>query len=162
VDFLYHTIPMIIHARLLIYITTREIGCTHKLDRATVTVGAPRMLAVSTIPASAVASSSTQAPSVCSALVVGEGSGLLSSADACESPAPAACCATSGTVTPVVGAGLILISVVPPIVSQVSSSPWTTGSEGAISCDNPRLNCQLIVLIGTYSTTLLEELPLAG
>jgi hypothetical protein len=47
---------MIIHARLLIYITTREIGYTYKLDRTTVMVGAPSMLAMSTIPASAVAS----------------------------------------------------------------------------------------------------------
>jgi hypothetical protein len=56
----------------------------YKLDRTTVMVGAPSMQAISTIPASAGASSSTWAPSGCSAPVVEEGSGLLSSADACE------------------------------------------------------------------------------
>jgi hypothetical protein len=47
---------MINHARLLIDITTQEFGYTYKLDRTTVMVGAPSMLAMSTIPASAVAS----------------------------------------------------------------------------------------------------------
>jgi hypothetical protein len=68
VDFLYHTSQSIIHARLVIYITTREINHTYKLDRTIVTVGAPRMLAMPTIPASAVASSSTWASSSCSPL----------------------------------------------------------------------------------------------
>jgi hypothetical protein len=158
VDFLRHTIPMTIHARLLIYITTREIGYTHKLDRTTVTVGAPSMLAMSTIPPSAITSSSTWAPSRCSTLAVGEGSGLLSLADACASLAPAACCAASGTATPVEGAGLRLLSVAPPTMSQVSSSPWSTRSEGGMSCDNIRFHCQDIVLNGKYSTTLLEVL----
>jgi hypothetical protein len=84
---MYHTILMIIHARLLIYITTREIGYTYKLDQTTVMIRAPSMLAMSTIPASAVASSSTWAPSGCSTPAIGEGSDLLSSADACEFPA---------------------------------------------------------------------------
>jgi hypothetical protein len=59
VDFLHNTILMIIQARLLVYMNYSEIGYTHKLDRTTVTVGAPSMLAISTIPASAGASSST-------------------------------------------------------------------------------------------------------
>jgi hypothetical protein len=117
VAFLHNTIPMIIHARLLIYITTREIGYTDKLDQTTVTIGAPSMLAISTIPASAGASSSTWAPSGCPTTVVGEGSGLLSSIDACASLAPTACCAASGTTTTADGAGLRLLSVAPPIVS---------------------------------------------
>jgi hypothetical protein len=116
------------------------------------------MLAISTISASAGASSSTRAPSGCSAPVVGEGSGLLSSGDTYESLEPAACCAASGTVTSVMGAGLILLSVASPTVSQVYSSPWSTGSDGGISCDNSRFNCQHIVLHGNYSTILLEEL----
>jgi hypothetical protein len=107
-DFLYHTIPMLIHARLLIYITTREIGYTYKLDQTTVMVGAPSMLAMSTIPASMVASSSTWAPSSFSTPAVGKGTGLLSYADAGKSPTPAACCVASGTTTPVVGARLML------------------------------------------------------
>jgi hypothetical protein len=104
---------MIIQTRLLIYITTREIGYTYKLDRTTVTVRAPSMLAISTIPASMGASSSTWAPSGCSALVGWEGSGLLSPADAFESLAPVTCCAASGTVTSVMGARLLLLSVAP-------------------------------------------------
>jgi hypothetical protein len=56
------------------------------------------------------------------------------------------------------GVGLRLLSVAPPTVSQVSSSPWSTGSDDGISCDNSRFNCQHIVLYGKYSTTLLEEL----
>jgi hypothetical protein len=56
------------------------------------------------------------------------------------------------------GVGLRLVSVAPPTVSQVSSSPWSTGSDDGISCDNSRFNCQHIVLYGKYSTTLLEEL----
>jgi hypothetical protein len=50
---------------------------------------------------------------------------------------------------------LTILSVAPPTVSQVSSSPWSTGSEGGISYDNMRFNYQNIVLTGKYSTTLL-------
>jgi hypothetical protein len=114
VDFPHNTIPMIIQARLLIYINYSKTGYTHKLDRTTVMVGAPSMLAISTILASGGASSSTWAPSGCSTPVVGEGSDLLLSADARNSLATAACCAASGTVTSVMGAGLILLSVAPP------------------------------------------------
>jgi hypothetical protein len=61
VDFLHSTTPMVSHERLYIYIEYLEIGYTHKLDWTTVTVGAPCMLAISTIPASAGVSSSTWA-----------------------------------------------------------------------------------------------------
>jgi hypothetical protein len=149
---------MIIHARSLIYITTREIGYTHKLDRTTVTVGAPSMLAMSTIPASVVAKSSTWVTPGYSTVAVGEGSSLLSSTDACASLALVACCAISGTTTPADGAGLRLLSVSHPTVSQVSSSPWSIGSEGGMSCENTRSNCQHIVLNGKYLIILLEEL----
>jgi hypothetical protein len=44
----------------------------------------------------------------------------------------------------VVGTGLRLLSVAPPTVSRVSSSPWSTGSDDGISCDNSRLNYQHI------------------
>jgi hypothetical protein len=53
----------------------------------------------------------------------------------------------------VVGGELILVSVASPTVSQVSSSPWSTGSEEGIFCDNIRYNCQNILPIGKYSTT---------
>jgi hypothetical protein len=80
VDFLHNTTPMIRQARLSIYMNYSEIGYTHKLDRTTVTVGAPSMLAISTIPASVGASSWATTGSI--APVVAEGSGLLSSVDA--------------------------------------------------------------------------------
>jgi hypothetical protein len=56
--------------------------------------------------------------------------------------ATAARCAVSGIVASVVGAGLRLLSLAPPIVSRVSSSSWSTGSDDGISCDNSRFNCQ--------------------
>jgi hypothetical protein len=80
VDFLHNTTPMIRQARLSIYMNYSEIGYTHKLDRTTVTVGAPSMLAISTIPASAGTSSWATTGSI--ALVVAEGSSLLFSVDA--------------------------------------------------------------------------------
>jgi hypothetical protein len=123
VDFLHNTISMIIQARLLVYMNYSDIVYTHKLDQTIVTVGAPSMLAISTSPASAGASSSTRASPGSTALTDEEGFGFLSSVDARGSSATAACCAASGTVASVVGAGLRLLSVAPPTVSQVSSSP---------------------------------------
>jgi hypothetical protein len=116
------------------------------------------MLVISTIPASAGVSSSTWATTGSTAPVVAEGSGLLSSVDTRGSSAIAACCGTSGTDASVVGAGLWLLSVTFPTVSQVSSSPWFTGSDGGISCGNSRLKCLHAILHGKCSTTLLEDL----
>jgi hypothetical protein len=56
-----------------------------------------------------------------------EGSGLLSSTGARGSPVADACCAVSGMVASTVGAGLRLLSVAPPTVSQFSSSPVPRG-----------------------------------
>jgi hypothetical protein len=81
------------------------------------------MLAISTSPASAGASSLTWATTGSTALVVAEGSGLPFSVDAGGLPATVASCADSGTTSSMVGAGLRLFSVAPPTVSQVSSSP---------------------------------------
>jgi hypothetical protein len=83
-----------------------KIDFTHKLDRTTVTVGAPSMLAISTNSASAGTSSSAWATTGSTAPVVAEGSDLLSSVDARGSPATVACCAVSGTTASTVGAGL--------------------------------------------------------
>jgi hypothetical protein len=148
VDFLHNTIPMIIRARLLAYTNYSEIGYTHKLDRTIVTVGAPSMLAISTSPASTGASSSTQASPGSTAPAVEEGSGLHSAVDDRSLSTIAARCAVTGTVASVVGPGLRLLSLAPPTVSQVSSSPWSTGLDDGISCDNSRFNCQHIVLYG--------------
>jgi hypothetical protein len=116
------------------------------------------MLAISTRLASTGASSSIWATTGSSAPVVAEGSGLLSSVDNCGSSVTVACCAASSTVASVVGARLRLLSAAPPTVSQVSSSPCFTGSDGGISCDNSRLNCQHATLHGKLLTTLLGEL----
>jgi hypothetical protein len=83
-----------------------------------------------------VASSSAWASSGCSATVVGVGSGLLSSIDICELSAPATCCVGGGTTSPVVGGWLLLLSAPARTMSLVSSSPWFTGSEEGISCEN--------------------------
>jgi hypothetical protein len=58
---------------------------TYKLDRTTVTVGAPSMLAMSTSPASVGASSSASAAVGSSAAAVVAGSVLLSTTSACGS-----------------------------------------------------------------------------
>jgi hypothetical protein len=99
---------------------------TYKLDRTTVTVGAPSMLAMSTSPASAGASSSASVAAGSSAAAAVAGSVLPS--------------ATGGwrvnydTSSSTVGAGLRLLPAGSPTVSQSPSSPWSTGSEGRISC----------------------------
>jgi hypothetical protein len=59
VDFLHSTKLVINQVRLPSYKYYSEKVFTYKLDRMTVTVGAPSMLAMSTSPASAGASSST-------------------------------------------------------------------------------------------------------
>jgi hypothetical protein len=41
-----------------------------------------------------------------------------------------------------VGAGLRLLSAGSPTVSQLPSSPWSTGLEGGISCKHSELYCQ--------------------
>jgi hypothetical protein len=61
------------------------------------------MLAISTSPASAGASSSTWVTTGSTVPVVMEGSGLLSSVDACGTLEPVACCAASGTTSSTVG-----------------------------------------------------------
>jgi hypothetical protein len=149
VDFLHSTTSVISQARLPTYLNYSKIDYTHKLDRTTVTVGAPSMLAISTSPASAGASSSTWATTCSTAPVAAKGSGLLSSVGARGSPVTAACYAVSGMVASTVGDGLSLLLVAPPTVSQFSSSPWSTGSDGGISCDTSRFNCQHVVLYGS-------------
>jgi hypothetical protein len=81
------------------------------------------MLAISMSPASASSSASAWATTGSTAPVVAEGSGLLSSVDARGSQVTVACRAVSGMVPSTVGAGLRLLSVAPPTVSQFSSSP---------------------------------------
>jgi hypothetical protein len=117
VYFLHSTNLVISQARLPTYTYYSKIDFTYKLDQTTVTVGAPSKLAISTSPASVGASSSTWVTTGSTSPVVAEGSGLLSSVDARGSPAPVVCCATSGTVSSMVGAGLRLLSVAPPTVS---------------------------------------------
>jgi hypothetical protein len=123
VDFLYSTKSVISQARLPTYTYYSKSDFTYKLDRTTVTVGAPSKLAISTSPASAGASSLARVATGPPLPVVAEGSGLLSSAEACGSAVTSVCCAICGTVSSTVGAGLRLLSVAPPTVSHSSPSP---------------------------------------
>jgi hypothetical protein len=97
---------------------------TYRLDQTTVTVGAPRMLAMSTSPASAGASSW---PSIAagSSATAAAGSVLPSATGGWR-----VSCATSSTT---VGAGLRLPQAGSPTVSQSPSPPCSTESEGGIS-----------------------------
>jgi hypothetical protein len=98
---------------------------TYRLDRTTVTVGAPRILAISINPALVGASSWASVAAASSARAV---------AGAVPSSAtggwPDNCAKRSSTV----GAGLWLAPAGSPTVSQSPSSPYSTGSEGGISC----------------------------
>jgi hypothetical protein len=58
VDFLHSTHRVVSQARLLNSMYYSGMDFTYKLDRTTITVGAPSMLAMSTSPTSAGASSS--------------------------------------------------------------------------------------------------------
>jgi hypothetical protein len=93
VDFLHSANLVVSQARLRNYMYYSERDFTYKLDRTTVTVEVPSILAISTSLASAGASSSASAATGPSAPVVAEGSGLLSLADACGSVVPGVCCA---------------------------------------------------------------------
>jgi hypothetical protein len=117
VDFLHSTTLVISQARLPTYMYYSKPDFPYKLDRTTITVGAPSILAISTSVASAGASSSAWATTGSMVPVVAEGSGLLSSAGARVLTATVVCCAISGTVSSMVGAGLRLLSVAPPTVS---------------------------------------------
>jgi hypothetical protein len=123
VDFLHSTYLVISQARLLIYTYYSKIDSTYKLDRTIVTVGAPSILAISTSPASVGTSSSARAAAGPPVAVVAVGSGLLSYGDAYGLAVTGVSCATCGTVSFTAGAGLRLLSVTPPTVSQSSSSP---------------------------------------
>jgi hypothetical protein len=47
-----------------------------------------------------------------------------------------------GSTSVTAGAGLRLLSAGSPTVSQSPSSPWSTGSEGGISCKHSEFCCQ--------------------
>jgi hypothetical protein len=98
------------------YTTTREVQRTYKVDRTTVTVGVPSMLAMSMIPASLAASASTRVSSDYSTATPTAGGRLcLSTTDARDSTTLVSCCAAPGTASSVAGRGLILLSTaVPP------------------------------------------------
>jgi hypothetical protein len=85
VDFLHSTQSVVNQVRLPIYMYYWGKIYTYKLDRTTVTVGAPSMLAMSTSPASAGASSSASVVAGSSAAGVAAGSVPLSATSACGS-----------------------------------------------------------------------------
>jgi hypothetical protein len=160
VDFLHSTKLVVNQVRLPSYKYYSGKVFTYKLDRTTVTVGAPSMLAMSTSPASVGASTSAGAGTGSSAPVVVLGSGLLSMAGACGSTTLIDRCVICDTSSSTVGAGLRLLSTGLPTVSQSSPSPWSTGSDDGISCKHSEFNCQHTQYIAKDKcwTTLLEEL----
>jgi hypothetical protein len=98
---------------------------TYRLDRTTVTVGVPRILAISTNPASAGATSWASVAAASSATAAA-GAVLPSATGGWRDN----CAKRSSTV----GVGLRLAPNGSPTVSQLASSPCSTGSEGGISC----------------------------
>jgi hypothetical protein len=141
VDFLQSMQLVVNQVRLPRYMYYSGRIFTYKLDRTTVTVGAPRMLAMSTSPVSVGASSPASVAGDSSAAGV-----ALSATGAC------------GLTSVMVGAGLRFLSAGPPTVSQSPSSPWSTGSEGGISCKHSGISCQHTQQLQVKnSTTLLEE-----
>jgi hypothetical protein len=56
------------------------------------------------------------------------------------------------------GTGLRFLSASSPTVSQSPSYPWSTGSEGGISCKHSGISCQHMQHLQVKnSSTLLEE-----
>jgi hypothetical protein len=106
VDILHSTKLVVNQVRLPIYMYYPGKIFTYKLDRTTVTVGAPIMLAMSTSPASAGASSSASVAAGSSAAGAAAGSVLLSATGACDSTSVVDRCDTSSST---VGAGLRLL-----------------------------------------------------
>jgi hypothetical protein len=97
---------------------------TYKFDRTTVTVGAPRMLAMSTSLASAGVPSCASVAAA-SSVTAAVGSVLPSATEGWRDN----CTKSSSTV----GAGLRLPPAGSPTVSQSPSSPCSTRSEGGVS-----------------------------
>jgi hypothetical protein len=90
--------------------------------------------------------------------VVAAGSVLLSTTGACGSTTIVDRCVNYDMRFSMVGAGLRLLSAGSPTVSHSPSSPWSTGSEGGISCKHSEFSCQHIHHYkDKYLTTLLEE-----
>jgi hypothetical protein len=83
-----------------------------------------------TSQASAGTSSSASVATGSSAVGVAAGSILLSATGA------------GGSTSVTVGAGLRLLSAGSPTVSQSPSSPWSTGSEGGMSCKHSKFCCR--------------------
>jgi hypothetical protein len=107
------------------------------------------MLAISSSPASAGASSSAWAATGSPDPVVALGFGLLSSAGTRGSATLVVCCVIRDTSSSTVGTRLRLLSVGSPNMSQ---------SDDGISCDNSEFSCQHAILQDKYPTTLLEEI----
>jgi hypothetical protein len=123
VDFLHSTKLVVNQVRLPSYKYYSGMVFSYKLDKTTVTVEAPSMLAMSTSLASAGASSSAWAATGSPAPAVMLGSGLLPSAGTCGSATLVVCCVICDTSSSTVGAGLRLLSIGSPTVSQSSPSP---------------------------------------
>jgi hypothetical protein len=150
VDFLQSIQLVVNQVRLPSYMYYSGRIFTYKLDRTTVTVGAPSMLTVLTNVASAGAYSSVSLAAGSSAVGAAISSVLLSAAGAYRSTSIMA------------GAGLRLLSAGSPTVSQSPLFPWSTGSEGGISREQLEFNrqhtynCKSRIQL-LYSTSLPPE-----
>jgi hypothetical protein len=119
VDFLHNKHCVVSQERLLNSMYYSGMDYTYKLHQTTVTVRAPSMLVMASAGASSSAWAATSSPDP----VVALGSGLLSSTGTCGSATLVACCVIRDTSSSTVGAGLRLLSVGSPTVSQSSPSP---------------------------------------
>jgi hypothetical protein len=63
-------------------------------------------------------------------------------AGACSSTTLVVCCVICDTSSSTVGAGLLLLSVGSPTMSQSSPSPRSMGPDDGISCKTREFNCQ--------------------
>jgi hypothetical protein len=129
---------------------------TYKINRTTVTVGAPSMMAMSTSPASSCAFSLTPVAAGSSAAGAAAGTVLPLTAGARGSTTVVDRCVNCDKSSSTVGAGLWLLSAGSPTVSRSPPSPWSTGSEGEISCKQRNFVVSIHDIEDKYTTTLLE------
>jgi hypothetical protein len=145
VDFLHSTQSVVNQVRLPIYMYYSGKIFTYKLDRTTVTVGAPSMLAMSTSPASVGAFSSASVAAGSSTAGVAAGSVLPSATGACSSTYIMA------------GLGCGFFQLAPPPSPSRLRPLGLRGRKAESPAGNRILSSAYTTLKDNYSTTLLEE-----
>jgi hypothetical protein len=146
VDFLHSTQLVVNQVRLPNYMYYSGKIFTYKLDRTTVTVGAPSMLATSTSPASAGASSLDSVATGSSAAAAATGSVLPSATGAC------------GTASVMSGLGCGLSQPAPPQSPRRLRPLAPRGWKAESPASNRILLSAYKTWRNKYSTTLLKEL----